>query len=63
MCFLKKGSHLKSFTVDVLVGPVLNVIKLFYFVSDEEAKQVGLFVLGKAFQLGLIFAGKARCQS
>jgi hypothetical protein len=38
--------------------PVVNVLKTFFFVSDEEAKIV--FVLGKPFQPCLIFVSRAR---
>jgi hypothetical protein len=38
----------------------VNVIKLFFFVTDNVAKQAKRFFSGKPFQLGLIFVNKAK---
>ncbi len=40
-------------TADRLCRPGVNVIKLFFFVTDDEAQQARAFALGNPFQLGL----------
>jgi hypothetical protein len=43
-----------------LAQPVANVIKLFFFGSNESAKYARLCVPGKPFQLSIRFVSKAR---
>jgi hypothetical protein len=45
----------KSF---ITLTPVVNIIKLFFFVADKEAKRARAFVPDKPFQPDLIFAGR-----
>jgi len=42
------------------VTPGVNVIKLFSFVTDDEALKARVFVLGNPFQSVLEFESKAR---
>jgi hypothetical protein len=44
----------------VKLTPGINVKKLFFFVTDSNAKSARMFVPDKIFQPDLIFLGKAR---
>jgi hypothetical protein len=42
----------------ITLAPVVNILNLFFFITDEVAKCPRLFVPGKPFQPCLMFVGK-----